>query len=506
MNQYKVTDLLGKGAYGTVRVAEDQNCNRFAIKSLSKKRLKKKGFGDRRPGKSPAETNSESLSDLKREVAILTNLSHPHVVRLFEVMDDPAHDIVYMVFELLELGPVLDLSRPNCQPLTEKKACLYFRQLVLALEFLHHHHVIHRDIKPANLLLSTPDVIKVADFGVSHIFDGQDATLTKTAGTPAFMSPEMIEVTGGRYDGRLVDIWAAGVTLFTFLFGCTPWSGSNKFLLYKCIRDEKLVFPVREDGHVVSKEALELMRRLMDKNVLTRIHMTELREDSWVTCFRSSPLVSAKDNCTPLQLTEDHGDENSLTCVTTCLRGLALAKAMLSRRSFASPRHARGPAASTSSALASQHSSRPLTEIHRDHAMSPLRPTSYIPSNHVLQATAVVAKPREMTPSTLGAEDTPSRRRESMFPLGRGSAPGSLVDLLRRNSASVFHGPVGKESHNGDDSGISSRSSSQQSVFSPSPTLQSSPQGSRNRLACLRGGSKAQLIRRLSEKNNSSCV
>lgn len=62
------------------------------------------------------------------------------------------------------------MSNPaTVRQLNERMACTYFRQLVLAVEFLHFQSVIHRDIKPANLLLYAKDFIKLADFGVSHM-------------------------------------------------------------------------------------------------------------------------------------------------------------------------------------------------------------------------------------------------------------------------------------------------------------------------------------------------
>lgn len=154
-------------------------------------------------------------------------------------MDDPEHDIVYMIFELLNLGCVMDMTNPETvRTFSEEKACVFFRQLVLAIEFLHYHKVIHRDIKPSNLLLCSEDAIKVADFGVSHIFDGDKAQLYKTAGTPAFMAPEAINVQGCHYDGEPVDIWAMGVTLHCFLFGKTVWSGETILDLHRKIREE----------------------------------------------------------------------------------------------------------------------------------------------------------------------------------------------------------------------------------------------------------------------------
>ena len=130
----------------------------------------------------------------------------------------------------------MDMAQKEVKPFDERKSCLYFRQLILAVEFLHSHRVIHRDIKPENILLYTPEHIKLADFGVSHIFD-QDDTLSKTAGTPAFMAPEAVNVSGELFEGRPVDIWAMGVTLYCFLFATVPFQDATVLELQRKIRE-----------------------------------------------------------------------------------------------------------------------------------------------------------------------------------------------------------------------------------------------------------------------------
>lgn len=68
---------------------------------------------------------------------------------------------------------------------------------------MHYHKIIHRDIKPSNLLLGDDGHVKIADFGVSKEFEGPDALLSCTAGTPAFMAPEMINEEGQGFSGKV---------------------------------------------------------------------------------------------------------------------------------------------------------------------------------------------------------------------------------------------------------------------------------------------------------------
>jgi serine/threonine protein kinase len=84
---------------------------------------------------------------------------------------------------------------------------------------VHYQKIIHRDIKPSNLLLGDDDNVKIGDFGVSNEFDGDDAVITNSVGTPAFMPPEAITESGNSWLGKPLDIWAMGITLYSFVYG-----------------------------------------------------------------------------------------------------------------------------------------------------------------------------------------------------------------------------------------------------------------------------------------------
>jgi calcium/calmodulin-dependent protein kinase kinase 2 len=122
--------------------------------------------------------------------------------------DDPVEDALYMVFELVTKGPILDI--PTNKPLTEDYAWLIFRQVILGVEYLHYQRIIHGDLKPENLLLAENDVVKVADLGVCNEFLGDDSCIDQrtASGTPAFRAPETLSGQKLVFDGKKADIWS----------------------------------------------------------------------------------------------------------------------------------------------------------------------------------------------------------------------------------------------------------------------------------------------------------
>merc|ERR1719461_1679116 len=148
-----------------------------------------------------------------------------------------------MTFELLEKGEVLEI--PTDIPMTEEEAIKCFRDVVHGLEYLHYQKVIHRDIKPRNLLRADNGEVKIADLGVSDEFDGPDAMLTNTAGTPAFTAPESLsqQPESFPYSGKAADIWSLGVTLYCLVVGKVPFQGQNVPVVYEKIKTEKIKVP-----------------------------------------------------------------------------------------------------------------------------------------------------------------------------------------------------------------------------------------------------------------------
>ncbi|XP_028914644.1 calcium/calmodulin-dependent protein kinase kinase 2 isoform X6 [Ornithorhynchus anatinus] len=280
LNQYTLKDEIGKGSYGVVKLAYNEDDNTYyAMKVLSKKKLMRQAGFPRRPPprgtKAPAGgcvLPKGPIEQVYQEIAILKKLDHPNVVKLVEVLDDPSEDHLYMVFELVNQGPVMEV--PTVKPLTEDQARFYFQDLIKGIEYLHYQKIIHRDIKPSNLLVGEDGHVKIADFGVSNEFKGADALLTNTVGTPAFMAPETLSETRKIFSGKALDVWAMGVTLYCFVFGQCPFMDERILCLHSKIKSQTLEFPDQPD---IAEDLKDLITRMLDKNPESRVLVPEIK-------------------------------------------------------------------------------------------------------------------------------------------------------------------------------------------------------------------------------------
>ncbi|XP_025092933.1 calcium/calmodulin-dependent protein kinase kinase 1-like isoform X2 [Pomacea canaliculata] len=334
LNQYRLKDEIGKGSYGIVKLAYNEEDDvHYAMKILSKKRLMKKAGFFRRPlpsrdGKSGVPTNP--LERVYREIAILKKLDHPNVVKLVEVLDDPEEDNLYLVFELVEKGEVMEV--PCQEPFSEDVARGYLRDIIQGIEYLHYQRIIHRDIKPSNLLLGDDGHIKIADFGVSNEFKGSDAFLSNTAGTPAFMAPETLRDNHPQFHGKALDIWAMGVTLYCFVFGKVPFEEEYILGLHKKILKDPVTFP---EDISISEELKSLIQRMLDKNPTTRITLPEIKVDPWVTKNGVLPVLPEVQGCILIEVTEE--EVQNVVKHVPKLDTLILVKSILKQKSFRNP-------------------------------------------------------------------------------------------------------------------------------------------------------------------------
>ena len=294
---------IGRGSFGAVHLAVDQHGVEYAVKEFSKSRLRKRAQSNilRRPHASRkvghlaagVEYNSplhrHSTSDIpdqaegenplfliKEEIAVMKKLNHGNLVSLIEVLDDPNEDSLYMVLEMCKKGVVMKVGvDEKADPYDDESCRCWFRDLILGIEYLHAQGVVHRDIKPDNLLLTEDDVLKIVDFGVSEIFEKHSEMKTaKSAGSPAFLPPELCVAKHGGISGKAADIWSMGVTLYCLRFGRIPFEKPGVLDLYESIKNDKVDL---NTDVACDSQFKDLISRLLEKDPRIRIKMEELR-------------------------------------------------------------------------------------------------------------------------------------------------------------------------------------------------------------------------------------
>ncbi|KQT89492.1 hypothetical protein ASG49_17265 [Marmoricola sp. Leaf446] len=202
--RYRVEDVIGRGGMGTVWSARDETLHRVvAVKQV---------------GRLPGESVTDSARAL-REARSSAGLNHPHVVTVFDVVEEAGH-----LWLVMELVPGRSLSQIIKQdgPLDPAVVADLGAQVADGLAALHAEGTVHRDVKPGNVLVRHDGVAKISDFGIART--AGDATLTHAGsmtGTPTYFSPSLAR---GGSPAPEDDVWALGATLYAAVEGRPPYA------------------------------------------------------------------------------------------------------------------------------------------------------------------------------------------------------------------------------------------------------------------------------------------
>lgn len=239
INQYMIIKGLGRydilrrinrtscrGSYGVVKQCFDTVIHRqVAMKIMNKTKLKRLFVSK--------QTTAYKL--METEIAIMKKMNNPNIVKLYEIIDDPGYNKLFIIMEYISGGSIHSLLK-DCASFPLDRCWKYFRDLIHGLEYCHEvAGIIHRDIKPENLLVDQTDTLKIVDFGVAFMMnDGSDES-KMTIGSTFYLAPEICK--GGVYKGRRTDIWAAGITLFRMVTSRVPFEGTNIPAIYQAIKN-----------------------------------------------------------------------------------------------------------------------------------------------------------------------------------------------------------------------------------------------------------------------------
>ena len=256
---YSLGKLLGKGAFGAVKMGVHKLTGSIvAIKNFKKADVK-------------SEVESRAID---REIRILKQSIHQHIIKLYEVIDSPTN--YYLVMECAAHGDLAGHLTKKGR-FKEAEAAKYFVQTITAILHCHERGIIHRDIKPENLLLDAHYDIKVTDFGLSAIAKAGQM-LKVPCGTPAYSAPEII--CRKEYDGTLTDVWSLGVLLYQLSHGCLPFNDTQHIRAGDYTPSNEHIAPA----------ALDLLRTMLVVQPNQRATLPRVSDHPWVAHWRPQAI------------------------------------------------------------------------------------------------------------------------------------------------------------------------------------------------------------------------
>ncbi|XP_074069980.1 serine/threonine-protein kinase SIK1 [Macrotis lagotis] len=252
---YDIERTLGKGNFAVVKLARHRvTKTQVAIKIIDKARL-----------------DPSNLEKIYREVQIMKLLNHPHIIKLYQVME--TKDMLYIVTEFAKNGEMFDYLTSNGH-LSENEARKKFWQILSAVEYCHSHHIVHRDLKTENLLLDASMNIKLADFGFGNFYKSGEP-LSTWCGSPPYAAPEVFE--GKEYEGPHLDIWSLGVVLYVLVCGSLPFDGPNLPTLRQRVLEGRFRIPF-----YMSQDCETLIRRMLVVDPTKRITIAQIKHHKWM--------------------------------------------------------------------------------------------------------------------------------------------------------------------------------------------------------------------------------
>ena len=280
LNFYKYGRLIGQGAFGKVNLGLNVLTGRVvAIKSFNKSNL---------------NSNSENMKKIKYETNLMKKLNHPNITKILELFEDKEYILIIM--EYINGGNLFSFLKKH-RKVSEKTAKLLYRQIILGIKYMHEQGIVHRDIKLENILIDLNNNIKICDFGIGRVLSSPEQPLFDQCGTPMYIAPEILLCSKEKgYKGFPVDIWSSGIVLYILLSGTLPFSfknsssslsesnesnlsednNNNTELQYSIINKEP------KEIENISKEAEDLLKKILKKNPEKRITCEEILNHPWM--------------------------------------------------------------------------------------------------------------------------------------------------------------------------------------------------------------------------------
>lgn len=284
IGSYLIGPTLGEGGFSTVKLGMHETTKeRVALKILKNKH----------------KMTDSIRKQVEREITAMSKIDHINCLKMKEVMWNATYtkkngkklDVILIVLELATGGELFEFLSYTGY-FGESLARTYMLQLMSGLAHTHNKGIAHRDLKPENLLMDDKFRLKIADFGFSNIVSQTQKVMFTECGTPGYMAPEMFLHKG--YDGRLADVWSAGVILFIMLAGFPPFQRpANSDWWFNKLANGKqhLFWQAHCRNAVFSDSCKDLINKMLATDPTKRITVAQMAEHPW---FKGS-VMTAED-------------------------------------------------------------------------------------------------------------------------------------------------------------------------------------------------------------------
>ena len=279
ISNYILLNHIDRGSFGTVKLSLNVNSGSLeAVKVVRSVDFEKLW--------------SMPWTEYKRFVL---RLNHPNLVKHNNVIEDNETQFVVTFMEYVDGGPLMkeDFYTLMCKPMSQRRAKLYFIQMLQGLSYLHERGIIHGDLTLRNMLLSG-ETVKICNMDSAAYITMMQRKRT----TPAYCAPEIIRgtsKTGYGYSYKS-DIYAIGVCLYAMLHGRLPYASMNKYQIYKEISEGREI----EYHKALPESVIALLKGMLEKNPEKRFDMKTVLGSSWVRMALLKNILIDSFNTEPM--------------------------------------------------------------------------------------------------------------------------------------------------------------------------------------------------------------
>jgi tRNA A-37 threonylcarbamoyl transferase component Bud32 len=247
LDKYELLERVGQGGMAIVYRGIDRQLKRVVAIKILHKHL---------------ADFQEARDRFEREAQAVAKLRHENIVEIFDYSGATAAEAAggsYIVTEFID-GKTLKQQTTDRPIMFPEIGAMIVLQVCRALAHAHATGILHRDVKPENIMIRGDGVVKLMDFGISHMVDLERLTVTgQLLGSPAYMAPEHVE--GRPLDFR-TDVFAAGIVLYQLTVGKLPFEGKNPHEVLKRIAECRFVDPRQANPRIGNRLGRIILRAM----------------------------------------------------------------------------------------------------------------------------------------------------------------------------------------------------------------------------------------------------